>query len=53
VCVESYDFLRQYELESGSRVCLSTLSSKILGCSPVDVPNLPYSPAGFDRAEHL
>ena len=27
--MESYDFLRQYELESGSRVCWCTLSSKI------------------------
>src|SRR5699024_9315632 len=28
-CVESYDFLRQYVLESGSRACWCTLSSKI------------------------
>ncbi|GAA4118002.1 hypothetical protein GCM10022249_22410 [Enteractinococcus coprophilus] len=35
------DFLRQYDLESGSRVCWSTLSS-CSGCSPVDAFNLPY-----------
>ncbi len=39
--MESYDFLRQYELDSGSRVCFSTLSS-LSGCSPVDATNLPH-----------
>lgn len=36
---EYYDFLRQYELESGSRVCWCTLSSKI-SAAPLSIQSI-------------
>jgi len=43
--VESYDFLRQYELESGSRVCWCTLSSCVWAAPLSNTPTYPISAA--------
>src|SRR5699024_12437750 len=43
-CVESYDFLRQYKLESGSRVCRCTLSSGVWAAPLSITPTYPVWP---------
>jgi len=42
--VESYDFLRQYKLESGSRVCWCTLSSCVWAAPLSITPTYPIWP---------